>query len=32
MIPLDAIDLQIIEELQKDGKQSIKQLSQKIKG
>ena len=30
MIQLDPIDLKIIEELQKDGKQSIKQLSQKI--
>ncbi|CAM1347283.1 MULTISPECIES: Lrp/AsnC family transcriptional regulator [Tenacibaculum] len=30
MIHLDPIDLKIIEELQKDGKQSIKQLSQKI--
>ncbi len=30
MIHLDPIDLKIVEELQKDGKQSIKQLSQKI--
>lgn len=30
MIHLDPIDLKIIEELQRDGKQSIKQLSQKI--